>query len=136
LKEMHLGAIEAAAACERSLPGSPGDIATVVASGCGPPTTPEEQRNAASTFVGEQRLFVGNIDAGSLVAFTQVITPTGVSPREQYTLASSLAHHEPLGTQSERPGWLVPAGVLAAMGLALGLLAASVRRRSRVTTGG
>src|SRR6266566_2284020 len=69
-------------------PGSQGGIGSVFTYGCGPFITPSEARKEAPSFVGVQRLFMGGIDKqGALVAYSDVITPQGLSSEHQYDRA-------------------------------------------------
>ncbi len=120
-------------------PGSEGSSAIVIASGCGPPMTPPEQEQEAPSLVGQRRLFVGDIDGGELVAFSQVFSPQGLSPKQQYDLALQLTGHNPgvpddTGGPSTFPWALIP-WFLGLVAVVLGLAFAVVRpsRRTRRT---
>lgn len=118
-------------------PGRQGSTATVIASGCGPPTLPQEQVQAAPGFIGERRLFLGDINEdGALDAFSQVLSPTGLSPEQQYGLALRLTGHNPgvpddAKVPGESPWPLVPWVLgLAAFVVALVGVIVLLRRRA------
>jgi hypothetical protein len=65
-----------------------GDIGTVYLGGCGPYITVEMARRAAGSFVGETRLFVGDLTGDrALVAYSGSVRPAGLSPEQQYRRA-------------------------------------------------
>jgi hypothetical protein len=62
-----------------------GSVGTVYVSGCGPVLTSNEIEKEAPSFIGQTRLFMGDVTKnGGVVAFTDVLSPQGLSPQQQY----------------------------------------------------
>lgn len=119
-------------------PGRQGDTGTVFSSSCGPFIDPSSARQQAPSFIGQTRLFMGSIDAQeALVAYSEVVTPQGLSAQQQYELALRLTGHNP-GVHDASGTIELP---WALMAWALGIVAAVVAtgvvliiRRRRVQT--
>lgn len=131
---------------EHALKGSPdGTTATVFAYSCGPFMNDRTKSRVAASFVGRDRFFMGRIrDDGSMVAYSEVLTPQGLSPKEQYQRAlddlglaapSPSVQAEPttrgtLNGGDTGPLWVVIAAIVAFGVLGLFLIG---RRRSKRT---
>jgi hypothetical protein len=67
--------------------GTQGATDLVFVSGCGPYISPEAAKEEAARFVGQTRLFIGNHGNSGLVAFSEVLSPQGLSPQQQHQRA-------------------------------------------------
>ena len=67
--------------------GTEGGAGLVFTSVCGIFVSPEGAEDQAPRFVGQTRLYVGTYQHDGILAFGEMFTPQGLSPRQQYERA-------------------------------------------------
>lgn len=98
--------------------GTEGGTGTVFTSVCGIFVSPEGARDQAAHFVGQTRLYMGNYQHEGVVAFGEIFTPQGMSPRQQYGALDDLGQSVPVPSSGSAvpPTDPVPPGRVATGG--------------------
>ncbi len=112
-----------------------GSVGTVYVSGCGPVLFQNEVEKEARSFIGQTRLFMGDVTKnGGVAAFSDVLSPQGLSQQQQYQRAlDDLAlPRAQVAAQKGSKAWLwIGLPATSTVLIAIALIVTVRRRRAR-----
>jgi hypothetical protein len=115
--------------------GAPGGTATVFISSCRPVIAPAGAEQAASTFVGVQRLLFVNHDRGTAIAYSEIVKPQRTQQQEYAAALDDLGLRRDVPALTSSPpdrNWPLFAGAGVIVLAGAGLLYRVVRKKASV----